>query len=507
MCVKNPHMKYEKIPRHLFEIFQCKSKRCQFGLLFGIVLFVQAVYEAALSYLPGENSFVLFSPYALLAKSFVIAALVFFVYRKFSVFFKDSIKKELLQITVENLPEAIYWVDAEGSFFYMNESAEKIFDCHAEDGKQMSVYDLYRHDPRYDRNSWQMQWDNTKQKKRLMFESRHSTKEGPVVDVEILVFHATVSGSEYLVGHVRDISSKKRLQHRMSDVNRGLQRKNEELERLHDVMSRYVPISKTDAQGVITYANEALCEMTGYPHEELMGRSHSILRHPDTDELVYSRLWRTIAAGSVWSDVLQNRKKDGVPYWVNVHIHPDYDSNGRKTGYTAIYENITDKIKLEKLASTDSLTKIYNRNKFNEVLSRRLLEIKRYDETFSLILCDLDHFKEVNDVYGHKYGDKVLQKFVAVARQGLRKSDFFARWGGEEFVILLPHTELKEAQQTALKIKELLENTIFESIAKITASFGVTEVRADDSEATLFERVDKAMYRAKAEGRNRISVS
>lgn len=502
-------MKPDQTPDTLFCRFQSTHTIYVFVVLYGMTILLQIGLETLMSNIAGENPSraypLILSPYNLLAKALFFALLLFLFYRVLLSYSKGLAKKELLEITVENSPEAIYWVDGSGSFFYMNESAEKIFGYRLEEGRQMSVFDLYRHDRRYDEQSWKKQWENTKKNKRLLFESRHSTKEGPVLDVEVLAFYTRVFGFEYLVGHVRDISAKKQLQYKMSDINRGLKRKNEELERLHHVMNKYVPISKTDTHGIITYVNDALCELTGYAHEELLGKSHSILRHPDTPDIVYDRLWRSIDAGSVWSDELQNRRKNGTSYWVKIHIHPDYNSDGRKVGYTAIRENITDKINLERLASTDSLTKIYNRTKFNEVLNRRLAETKRYDEIFSLIMCDLDHFKEVNDIYGHKYGDKVLQEFVGIAQKGLRESDFFARWGGEEFVILLPHTSLKEAHRTAQKIKEMLENTAFESIAKITASFGVTQVKRGDTEATLIERADKAMYRSKSEGRNRIS--
>ena len=157
-------------------------------------------------------------------------------------------------------------------------------------------------------------------------------------------------------------------------------------------------------------------------------------------------------------------------------------------------------------ASTDSLTRIYNRSKFDEILSIELQRAKRYGTSMSLIAFDIDHFKAVNDTYGHLLGDYALKTVVGLAQKAVRSVDYLARWGGEEFMIILPEAELEKAETLAERIKDKIENHDFGEIGKVTVSFGVAQFRASDTEETLIKRTDDALYRAKSNGRNRVEV-
>lgn len=162
---------------------------------------------------------------------------------------------------------------------------------------------------------------------------------------------------------------------------------------------------------------------------------------------------------------------------------------------------------LEYLANIDPLTCILNRRKFNEVISYELKRDERYRNNLSLILCDLDKFKNINDKFGHDSGDQVLILFTRFISSAIRKSDIFARWGGEEFAILLPETGLEKATQIASKLRLITETSVIPRIGRITASFGVAEYHMDDNEETLIKRADMALYKAKGNGRNRVEVS
>jgi diguanylate cyclase (GGDEF)-like protein len=172
---------------------------------------------------------------------------------------------------------------------------------------------------------------------------------------------------------------------------------------------------------------------------------------------------------------------------------------------------IEDKQKIEArlkyLATIDPLTSIYNRRKFNEVLSYELRRDERYPSGLSLVLCDLDNFKTINDTYGHNTGDEVLKSFTSMAKDLIRSSDTFARWGGEEFVLLLPEAGFETAIQIAEKIRQETENSLFSNTCKITASFGVTQFLEGDTETALINRADEALYKAKTNGRNRLEVN
>lgn len=160
-------------------------------------------------------------------------------------------------------------------------------------------------------------------------------------------------------------------------------------------------------------------------------------------------------------------------------------------------------------AERDSLTRIYNRRKFSEELTEEIYRAKRYQTPLSLILIDIDHFKAVNDNYGHVVGDKVLVQTTQLIQQQIRKTDLLARFGGEEFVIILPETDLQEALTQAERIRHVIAtksaDTGKEQLPTITSSFGVAAFdHCADTFETFINHTDQALYRAKAEGRNRI---
>ncbi len=158
----------------------------------------------------------------------------------------------------------------------------------------------------------------------------------------------------------------------------------------------------------------------------------------------------------------------------------------------------------EQKAYTDNLTGIANRNKFNIVFDEELLRAKEYGNTFSIALLDIDHFKNFNDTYGHLIGDEVLIMLAYECEKRIRKIDSFSRWGGEEFILLFPQTKLKEAITSSNNIRKHIENLEHKTAGKITCSFGVSEYKEGDDITSIFERCDKALYKAKENGRNRV---
>lgn len=161
--------------------------------------------------------------------------------------------------------------------------------------------------------------------------------------------------------------------------------------------------------------------------------------------------------------------------------------------------------KLGKMAHTDSLTKIYNRLHFAHFLDAEIDKVKRYGGSFSIIFFDLDHFKDVNDNFGHLVGDEVLEKVTELVSKANRSADIFARYGGEEFIILAPETDLSGATIHAERLRNDIEKFEFQTVGHITSSFGVAEFDAEkDTVETILERADIALYMAKDLGRNRV---
>jgi diguanylate cyclase (GGDEF)-like protein len=175
-------------------------------------------------------------------------------------------------------------------------------------------------------------------------------------------------------------------------------------------------------------------------------------------------------------------------------------------------EQLKDEVKrLKRLAVIDPLTGAYNRRFLNENLQNKIEEAKRYHWEFSLIMYDFDHFKKINDTYGHQAGDYVLkevaQKVTEQVKSTIRGTDLLARYGGEEFIIILPQTNLEQASVLAERIRKEIEETDFNynnRFFPVTVSFGVTEYTYEKNMEQLIGTVDKALYQAKQNGRNRI---
>jgi len=161
---------------------------------------------------------------------------------------------------------------------------------------------------------------------------------------------------------------------------------------------------------------------------------------------------------------------------------------------------------LEVLSVTDRLTGLFNRRKLDEVLDEELIRCRRYAVQFAAILMDIDHFKHVNDTHGHAVGDVVLRDMATIARESTRDADALARYGGEEFVIVCRHSTLNGAIESAERIREAIAKHYFPVAGHLTASFGVASCSESDTAATLLERADAALYRAKALGRNRVEA-
>lgn len=162
---------------------------------------------------------------------------------------------------------------------------------------------------------------------------------------------------------------------------------------------------------------------------------------------------------------------------------------------------------LDQRATTDSLTGAYNRRYFEQAAVAGIARAQRYDEPLSLLLCDIDHFKAVNDNQGHQAGDKVLIEMTRLMQDYPREVDLMARWGGEEFVVLLPHCEAAEAVMVAEKLRALVSDRPFPEVGGITVSFGVVQLRPNENLDDSLKRVDHVLYAAKASGRDCVRLA
>lgn len=215
--------------------------------------------------------------------------------------------------------------------------------------------------------------------------------------------------------------------------------------------------------------------------DEFMTQGTVVSYKPDVD---YSRYWWIILAAAGTLSILV--------WWVR------YLRN--------LNLQLTEsKIQLERLSETDPLTQAFNRLKMDDVFTREIQNSTRYYFPLSIIMLDIDHFKSINDNFGHTVGDNVLVKMVELVKSKLRANDYLGRWGGEEFLIICPSTNLNNAIFVAEKIRSSIESEKFESIKQLTASLGVAEWKVGENQESLISRADSALYRSKNEGRNKLS--
>lgn len=262
----------------------------------------------------------------------------------------------------------------------------------------------------------------------------------------------------------------------------------------------------------IVYVNPAFCMMTGYRRDEVIGRTPAMLQGPDTDRRVTRRLRNALQAGRNFEGRTVNYRKDGSPFHIEWRTSPVLDQKGRVTHYLAIQRDVTAQVRrmerLRERAELDGLTEVFNHEAGLRRLEHEMSKARKKRRPLSVMLLDIDRFKAINDDHGHAQGDLVLQRLGRLITQRLQRKDIAMRWGGEEFLLVLLETDAKAAVSAAESFRQLIAETDFHDEIAVTASFGVAafDPQRDDSVDALFRRADAALYRAKAEGRNRVAA-
>ncbi|NUM45808.1 MAG: diguanylate cyclase [Anaerolineales bacterium] len=271
----------------------------------------------------------------------------------------------------------------------------------------------------------------------------------------------------------------------------------------------------TNIAGEIEYVNPAFTTLTGYTLEEVYGKNPNFQKSGQTPEEVYKDLWKAITSGETWRGEFVNQKKNGDLYWEFAVIAPIRGRNQKPAHYVAIKEDITlrkqAEEELKRLATLDPLTEIFNRRHFFKLAEIVFEQAKRYRRQLSLLMIDADHFKQINDQYGHATGDQVLQTLAQYLEHLIRKADLLGRYGGEEFVIILPETSLQSAYQAGERFLKFLQQNPIQTQRKaipLTLSIGIATYNPDTTPSLdkLVDQADQALYMAKQAGRNCIAV-
>ena len=296
-----------------------------------------------------------------------------------------------------------------------------------------------------------------------------------------------------------DMTERAAMERRLRETDENFQRM---MNTMQDVFYR------TDAQGITRYVCPAVKNVLGYGAHEIVGLPAAAF-YPDMrerDALVAAVRER----GFVHDFPGRMRRKDGVIIDISISTRALRDEQGNYAGVEGIWRDISERKQMERrleyLASFDSLTGVLNRRTVLGHLERLLSR----SAPLSVLLMDLDHFKQVNDGYGHAAGDHVLCQFTALIATERRGRDYFGRLGGEEFLLVLDDADLAEAEQIAERLRARVAATTIaiqeRRVVPLTVSIGLAQARPQDQRTSdLLERADRALYRAKHQGRNRVS--
>jgi len=302
-----------------------------------------------------------------------------------------------------------------------------------------------------------------------------------------------------------------------------------ENERMHRVLreseSRFRGLVNQSLVGIITiedgrctYANPKLAEMFGYSVEEVLHLTVRDIATESESQRIAEQMQRRLRGEVDRADfVFQGLRKDGTA--IDVEAHSSVMETGGKSALISLMIDITERTRAERevlalqdqlreQAIHDPLTGLYNRLPLNEFFDRELRMAERNRQSISTVMADLDHFKAVNDTYGHQAGDEILREFGNLIRQSYRASDIYCRYGGEEFLILLPDMTLEKACKRTEHLREALAATPVvygDSQIHVTASFGVAAFPQNGrTREELIAAADQALYAAKHNGRNQV---
>lgn len=278
----------------------------------------------------------------------------------------------------------------------------------------------------------------------------------------------------------------------------------------------------TDERGHIIYVNQVFVSLTGYAFEEVAGKNPRMLSAGKTPPEIYQELWKALLAGRGWQGELLNKRKNGQTFWESIAIAPIKNTQGRITHFMGIWNDSTERKQneertanhlkeFEHQARTDELTGQFNRRYIFEELEKEVERAKRYGRQLSGMMIDIDDFKMINDRYGHLIGDRVLKTFARVIRKSIRRVDILGRYGGDEFLVILPEASLETAKRVGQRIQQNLseyEQNVLEGLGKLTASIGLL-VFDNLSEATqnaFIEKMDHALLKSKQAGKNTMTA-
>ncbi len=314
-----------------------------------------------------------------------------------------------------------------------------------------------------------------------------------------------IENEKYILSVIKNITERKNLEIKLI--------KSEEIHRLLADNANDV-IWVMDLTGKFTYMSPSVEKLRGYTIEEVMAQTKDELLCPSSREYLEKGLEDAIYCVQnslpfkIFRGDMEQPCKDGTTVWTDLTVSGIYDKDNQFLGMLGVSRDITARRKMEdeikRITELDHLTQVYNRLKLDAVIKLESERSRRSNALFAIILLDIDNFKRINDTFGHLVGDEVLKDFSQILMTNIRKIDVIGRWGGEEFMIILPESDVCAGRTLAEKLRIKLNEHSFLNVGNITASFGIAEFENGISEMELVLRVDQAMYKAKNLGKDQV---
>ena len=420
----------------------------------------------------------------------------------------------LTQLSVDRAADLIHWISPDGRILYVSDSNCRRHGYSREEMLALSVFDL---DPTMSPSAWTAHWKELQERGSLSFETTHRTKDGELFPVEVTANYVEQDGAQYNFAFARDISDRRRLERSLRLTQFSL-----------DHSTDY--IFWIDREGRLLNLNEGTLRRLGYEPSEAVGLTIFDI-DPQAPQPWDEHWARLKAHGSLTFETVHMTKAGEV---FPVEVTASYvefdgqeldcglarDISERKVAEAELREAkeaaeranaellATQRI-LELQARTDPLTGVMNRRAILERLREEMARAERYGTLLAIAMIDIDHFKDVNDSIGHGAGDEVLREVVARASEALRPYDGFGRFGGEEFLAVLPQASGPQVERALERVRLAICTTpieVFHHEVSVAVSIGAA-LSHGESLDELIRSADEALYQAKAEGRNRVALS